>query len=41
LLFDRGDGKPLRLDAGEELRVNLTRELEEKLSRWLAAPKLQ
>src|SRR2546426_12019446 len=41
LLFDRGDGKPLRLDAGEELRVNLTRELEEKLSRWLATPKLQ
>src|SRR6266496_1325113 len=41
LLFDRGDGKPLRLDAGAELRVNLTRELEEKLSRWLATPKLQ
>ncbi len=41
LLFDRGDGKPLRLDAGAELRVNLTRELEEKLSRWIATPKLQ
>jgi DNA polymerase-3 subunit alpha len=41
LLFDRGDGNPLRLDAGAELRVNLTRELEEKLSRWLATPKLQ
>jgi DNA polymerase-3 subunit alpha len=41
LLFDRGDGNPLRLDAGTELRVNLTRELEDKLSRWLATPKLQ
>ncbi|HJW38863.1 MAG TPA: OB-fold nucleic acid binding domain-containing protein, partial [Candidatus Udaeobacter sp.] len=41
LLFDRGDGNPLRLDAGAELRVNLTRELEEKLSRWLATPKFQ
>jgi DNA polymerase-3 subunit alpha len=41
LLFDRGDGNSLRLDAGAELRVNLTRELEEKLSRWLATPKLQ
>jgi DNA polymerase-3 subunit alpha len=41
LLFDRGDGNPLRLDAGVELRVNLTQELEEKLSRWLVTPKLQ
>ncbi len=40
LLFDRGDGNSLRLDAGAELRVDLTRELEEKLSRWLATPKL-
>jgi DNA polymerase-3 subunit alpha len=39
LLFDRGDGNSLRLDAGAELRVNLTRELEEKLSRWLVTPK--
>jgi DNA polymerase-3 subunit alpha len=39
LLFDRSDGNPLRLDAGAELRVNLTRELEEKLSRWLVTPK--
>lgn len=41
LLFDRGDGNPLRLDAGVDLRVNLTQELEEKLSRWLVTPKLQ
>jgi DNA polymerase-3 subunit alpha len=41
LLFDRGDGNPLRLDAGAELRVNLTQELEEKLSRWLVTPNLQ
>ena len=41
LLFDRGDGSSLRLDAGAELRVNLTQELEGKLSRWLVMPKLQ
>jgi len=41
LLFDRGDGSSLRLDAGAELRVNLTQELEQKLSRWLVPPKLQ
>jgi DNA polymerase-3 subunit alpha len=41
LLFDRGGGSSLRLDAGVELRVNLTQELEEKLSRWLVTPKLQ
>jgi len=41
LLFDRRDGSSLRLDAGVELRVNLTHELEEKLSRWLVTPKLQ
>jgi len=39
LLFDRADGNPLRLDAGAELRVNLTRELEKKLSRWLVRAK--
>jgi hypothetical protein len=27
----------LRLDAGAEFRVNLTPDLEEKLSRWLVA----
>jgi DNA polymerase-3 subunit alpha len=41
LLFDRGDGNSLRLDAGVELRVNLTQELEGKLSRWMVTPKLQ
>ena len=41
LLFDRSDGSSLRLDAGAELRVSLTQELEEKLSRWLVTPKLQ
>jgi DNA polymerase-3 subunit alpha len=35
LLFDRANGNPLRLDAGTQFSVNLTRELEEKLSRWL------
>jgi DNA polymerase-3 subunit alpha len=39
LLFDRGKGNALRLDAGEEFSVNLTRELEEKLSRWLVTEK--
>ena len=37
LLFDRANGGALRLDAGAEFSVNLTRELEEKLSRWLVA----
>jgi len=35
LLFDRGDGNSLRMDAGAEFGVNLTPDLEEKLSRWL------
>jgi hypothetical protein len=35
LLFDRGDGNSLRLDAGTEFRVNLTPDLAQKLSRWL------
>jgi DNA polymerase-3 subunit alpha len=35
LLFDRANGHALRLDAGAEFSVNLTRELGEKLSRWL------
>ena len=35
LLFDRANGNSLRLDAGAEFRVNLTQDLEEKLSRWL------
>jgi DNA polymerase III subunit alpha len=35
LLFDRANGDPLCLDAGAEFCVNLTQELEQKLSRWL------
>jgi hypothetical protein len=35
LLFDRGDGNSLRLDAGSEFRVDLTPNLAEKLSHWL------
>jgi DNA polymerase-3 subunit alpha len=35
LLFNRADGNALRLDAGAGFSVDLTRELEEKLSRWL------
>ena len=38
LLFDRPNG-PLRVDAGAELRVDLTRDLEEKLTRWLVSTK--
>ncbi len=37
LLFDRGNGNLLRLDAGTEFRVDLTPGLREKLSRWLVA----
>src|SRR3989475_1886788 len=39
LLFDRTNGNSLRLDAGAEFRVNLTRDLEGKLSRWLVTAK--
>jgi DNA polymerase-3 subunit alpha len=39
LLFDRANGNALRLDAGAEFSVDLTRELEEKLSRWLVTEK--
>jgi DNA polymerase-3 subunit alpha len=35
LLFNRANGNPLRLDAGAEFNVNLTPEIEEKLSHWL------
>ena len=36
LLFERANGNSLRLDASADFRVNLTPDLEEKLSRWLA-----
>src|SRR5213595_2332049 len=39
LLFDRPSGEPLRVDAGSELRVELTRDLERKLMRWLVTAK--
>src|SRR5438477_5295463 len=39
LLFDRANGNALRLDAGAEFSINLTRELEDKLSRWLVVAK--
>jgi DNA polymerase-3 subunit alpha len=35
LLFDRGNGNSLRLDAGTEFKVDVTPDLAEKLSRWL------
>jgi DNA polymerase-3 subunit alpha len=35
LLFDRGNGNPLRLDAGTEFRVDFTPDVAKKLSRWL------
>ncbi|HYR21324.1 MAG TPA: OB-fold nucleic acid binding domain-containing protein, partial [Chthoniobacterales bacterium] len=39
LLFDRPSGEPLRVEAGAELRVELTRDLEQKLMRWLVTTK--
>jgi DNA polymerase III subunit alpha len=39
LLFDRANGNSLRLDAGAEFHVNLTRDLKAKLSRWLVTAK--
>jgi hypothetical protein len=41
LLFDRPGGEPLRMDAGSELRVNLTQDLEQKLMRWLVTSKAE
>jgi DNA polymerase-3 subunit alpha len=39
LLFDRARGNSLRMDVGAEFCVNLTPDLEEKLSRWLVTQK--
>src|SRR6266540_1215022 len=39
LVFDRANGNSLRLDAGTEFRVNLTHDLEARLSRWLVTAK--
>ena len=41
LLFDRPTGNSLRVDAGADYRINLTRDLEEKLARWLVATKFE
>ena len=35
LVIDRANGNSLRLNVGADLRVDLTRDLEKKLSRWL------
>jgi DNA polymerase III subunit alpha len=39
LLFDRPSGEALRVDAGLDLRVDLTSDLERKLVRWLVTTK--
>jgi DNA polymerase III subunit alpha len=41
LLFDRGNGSPLRLDAGMEFKVDLTPALAEKLAPWLVTEEAQ
>jgi DNA polymerase-3 subunit alpha len=41
LLFDRPAGDVLRVDAGSDFCVDLTRDLEEKLARWLVTSKAQ
>ena len=41
LLFDRAPNEPLRVDAGMDFRVDLTRDLEQKLARWLVTGKLE
>ncbi|PYK31369.1 MAG: DNA polymerase III subunit alpha [Verrucomicrobia bacterium] len=39
LLFDRPSGEPLRMDAGADLRVELTDDLQQRLMRWLVTSK--
>jgi len=39
LRFDRVTGSCLHLDVGADFCIDLTRDLEEKLSRWLVTPK--
>ncbi|MGE5215127.1 MAG: DNA polymerase III subunit alpha [Nitrospirota bacterium] len=41
LLFDRGKGNSLRLDAGNEFRVDFTPDLAKKLARWLPTEQQQ
>src|SRR5438874_2192955 len=38
LLFDRATGNSLRMNTGADFCVDLTRDLEERLSRWLIRP---
>jgi len=40
-LFDRAPDNPLRVDAGEDFRVDLTSDLQQKLSRWLVTTKVE
>jgi len=40
LLFDRAAGDSLRMNTGADFCVDLTRDLEERLSRWLVRPDL-
>ena len=35
LMFERADGEVLRVDAGNDLRIDATAELKEKLARWM------
>jgi DNA polymerase-3 subunit alpha len=39
LFFGRTSGEPLRVDAGADFHVDLTRDLEEKLAKWLVTAK--
>lgn len=41
LLFDRSPNEPLRVEAGEDFRIDLTAEVERRLSRWLVTAKFQ
>jgi DNA polymerase III subunit alpha len=41
LLFDRGSDKPLCIDVGDDFRVDLTTDLEQRLSRWLIITKVE
>ena len=39
LVFGRPNGEALRVDAGSDYSVTYTRELEQRLARWLVASK--
>jgi hypothetical protein len=41
LVFGRPEGEALRVDAGPDFCVDMTRELEQKLARWLVASKAE